>query len=299
MTTESAFELAEPLPQVVSPQLLIALQPWIDVGSVGTMTLAFLEQQWDASEIGKLGRPGTFYDFSRYRPMLFRREGERRVAVPNTFLRHAKSPAGGDWLFLHALEPHSHGEDYVEAVFGLLRRLGVRQYTLIGSMYAPVPHTRDPIASGGATSGDLRGRLQAAGIRESNYEGPTTILATMPQMASGEGIETASIIVQLPAYIQLERDYCGAETLLQMLSAAYSLELDLRPLQEESERQRGATLASVADNPQLQSMVAELERVYDAEQPAQSAEETDAAPLSPELEGFLKDVQTRLEDSGQ
>ena len=298
MTTENAFELVEPLPQIESPHLLIALQPWIDVGSVGTMTLAFLEQQWDTKEIGKLERPGIFYDFSRYRPMLFRREGERHVAVPNTFLRHARSPSGDDWLFLHGLEPHSHGEDYVEAIFALLSRFGVRQYTLIGSMYAPVPHTRDPIASGGAASDDLRGRLQGAGVRESNYEGPTTILATMPQMASAEGIETASIIVQLPAYIQLERDYCGAETLLQLLSRAYSLELDLGPLQEESARQRTATLASVADNPQLQSMVAELERVYDAERPAQAVEDPDAAPLSPELEGFLKDVQAGLEDGG-
>ena len=298
MTTESAFELVEPVPQVESPHLLIALQPWIDVGSVGTITLGFLEQQWDANEIGKLRRPGTFYDFSRYRPMLFRREGERHVAVPNTFLRHARSPAGNDWLFLHALEPHSHGEDYVEAVFNLLQRFGVKQYTLIGSMYAPVPHTRDPIASGGAASEDLRGRLQSAGIRESNYEGPTTILATMPQMASAEGIETASIIVQLPAYIQLERDYCGAETLLQLLSRAYSLQLDLVPLQEESARQRTATQASIADNPQLQSMVAELERVYDAERPTQSVEGPEAAPLSPDLEGFLKDVQAGLEDGG-
>jgi hypothetical protein len=298
VTAENAFDLTEPVPEVASPHLLIALQPWIDVGSVGTMTLSFLEQQWDANEIGKLSRPGTFYDFSRYRPMLFRREGERHVAVPNTFLRHAKSPAGDDWFFLHALEPHSHGEDYVEAVFSVLQRFGVKQYTLIGSMYAPVPHTRDPIASGGAASDDLRAKLQGAGVRESNYEGPTTILATMPLMASADGIETASIIVQLPAYIQLERDYCGAETLLQLLSQAYSLGLDLTPLHDESERQRTATLASVADNPQLQSMVAELERVYDAERPAQSVEEADGAPLSPELEGFLKDVQTRLEDGG-
>jgi predicted ATP-grasp superfamily ATP-dependent carboligase len=296
VTADNAFELSEPLPQLDSPHLLIALQPWIDVGSVGTMALAFLEQQWDATEIGKLRRPGVFYDFSRYRPMLFRREGERHVAVPNTFLRHAKSPTGTDWLFLHALEPHSHGEDYVEALFGLVQRFGVKQYTLIGSMYAPVPHTRDPIASGGAASESLRDRLLGVGVRESNYEGPTTILATMPQMASAEGIETASIIVQLPAYIQLERDYCGAETLLQLLSSAYSLDLDLAPLQEESERQRIATQSSVADNPQLQSMVAELERVYDAERPVQSVEDADAAPLSPELEGFLKDVQTRLED---
>jgi hypothetical protein len=297
MTDEAGFELADALPQVSNPRLLVALQPWIDVGSVGTMTLSFLEQQWDGQEIGKLRRPGTYYDFSRYRPMLFRREGERHVAVPNTFLRHARSPGGEDWLFLHALEPHSHGEDYVDAVFGLLRHFGVKEYTLIGSMYAPVPHTRDPVASGGAASEVIRGRLHGAGVKESNYEGPTTILATMPQLASAAGIETASVIVQLPAYIQLERDYCGVQSLLRLLAGAFLLDVDLRSLDEESDRQRAATQASVAENPQLQAMVAELERVYDSEHPQQAEEgEADAAPLSPELEGFLKDVQSRLDD---
>jgi predicted ATP-grasp superfamily ATP-dependent carboligase len=289
--SEDAFELTEPGPSLDRPRLLIALQPWIDVGSVGTMTLGFLEQLWDAQEVGRLVRPGVFYDFSRYRPMLFRREGERHVAVPNTFLRSARS-ADSDWLFLHALEPHSHGEDYVDGVLDLVRRFGVRQYTLIGSMYAPVPHTRPPVASGGANTDWLRERLHRAGVKESNYEGPTTILATMPQFAAGEGLETGSVIVQLPAYIQLERDYCGAEALLSILSRVYSLDLDLSPLSEESDRQRRAMEESVAQNPQLQAMVAELERAYDSEAPG---EVEDAPKLSPELEGFLKDIETRLD----
>jgi predicted ATP-grasp superfamily ATP-dependent carboligase len=291
---ETAFELVYPLPDLQQPRMVIALQPWIDVGSVGTMALTFLEKQWEAQEIGRLRRPGVFYDFSRYRPMLFRREGERQVAVPNTFLRYAKSPSRGDWLFLHSLEPHAHGEDYVEAVLGLIRQFGVRQYTLVGSMYSPVPHTRPPVASGGAASEGLREQVKRGGVRESSYEGPTTILATMPQMAAGEGIETASIILQLPAYIQLERDYCGTEALLDILSRVYSLHLDISPLREESERQREATNESVAQNPQLQAMVAELERAYDSQR--QEAPE-ERPELSPELEGFLKDVQTRLEDS--
>ena len=51
---------------------------------------------------------------------------------------------------------------------------------------------------------------------------------------------------------------------------------------------------SLAQNPQLQAMVAELERVYDSEKKESLEEKPE---LSPELEGFLKDVQTRLEDS--
>jgi predicted ATP-grasp superfamily ATP-dependent carboligase len=291
---ETSFELVYPLPDLERPKMLVTLQPWIDVGSVATMALTFIEQQWDTQEIGRLRRPGTFYDFSRYRPMLFRREGERHVAVPNTFLRYAKSPSAQDWLFVHALEPHAHGEDYVEAVLGLIRQLGVRQYALVGSMYAPVPHTRPPVASGGAASEALREQVQRAGVKESSYEGPTTILATIPQMASGEGIETASVILQLPAYIQLERDYYGTEALLEILSRVYSLDLDISPLKEESQRQLHAMNESVAQNPQLQAMVTELERAYDSEKEEPPEEKPE---LSPELEGFLKDVQTRLEDS--
>jgi predicted ATP-grasp superfamily ATP-dependent carboligase len=290
--SEGPFEFTEPVPTLDRPRLLIALQPWIDIGSVGTMALGFLEQLLGTEEVAKLSRPGIFYDFSRYRPMLYRREGERHVAVPNTFLRSARS-VDGDWLFLHALEPHSHGEDFVDGVFGLVRRFGVRQYTLIGSMYAPIPHTRPPVAGGGASSEPLRERLHQAGVRESTYEGPTTILATMPQLAAGEGIETGSVIVQLPAYIQLERDYCGTEALLEILSRVYSLNLDLEPLRDESNRQRQAMEESVAQNPQLQAMVAELERAYDSDAPR---ENDDAPKLSPELEGFLKDIETRLEN---
>lgn len=294
MTEEGHFQLAEPLPALKEPRLLIALQPWIDVGSVGTMTLAYLEQHWEANEIGKLRRPGNFYDFSRYRPMLFRREGERHVAVPNTFLRYARSPAGEDWLFLHALEPHSRGEDYVDALLGLLRSLRVRQYMLIGSMYAPVPHTRPPVASGGAVSEAMRDRVHRSGVRESAYEGPTTILATLPALASAEKIETATVIVQLPAYIQLERDCCGTLALLELLSRIYAMDLDLEALREESERQRTSMDESVAQNPQLQTIVGELEQAYDSEEREQAETATE---LSPELEGFLKDIQTRLDDS--
>jgi len=113
-------------------------------------------------------------------------------------------------------------------------------------------------------------------------------------LAAAEGMETATIIVQLPAYIQLERDCCGTLALVELLSRIYALDVDLGPLDEESRRQREAMDDSVAQNPQLQAIVAELERAYDSEEGQQPE---GASELSPELEGFLKDIQTRLEDS--
>src|SRR3990172_8508450 len=154
---------------------------------------------------------------------------------------------------MHALEPHNHGDEYVEAVLELFKRLGVKQYALIGSMYAPVPHTRPPRVSGGASNESLRARLYGAGVRESNYEGPTTIMAMLPAMSQEADIETATVILQLPAYAQLDRDYRGLRYLLELLCRTYGFTLDLGPVAEEEKRQAEAIEESVREATRLQA----------------------------------------------
>ncbi len=284
-----AFEFRDPLPELNEPRLLLTLRPWIDVGSVGTMALTWFEEAWGAEPLAQLARPGRFYDFTRYRPMLYRHEGQRQVSVPNTAVHHGRVD-GQDWLLMHALEPHNHGDEYVEAVLGLFKRLGVKQYALIGSMYAPVPHTRPPRVSGGASNEHLRARLHGAGVKESNYEGPTTIMAMLPAMSQEVGIDAATVILQLPAYAQIERDYRGLRCLLELLCRTFGFTLDLAPVAEEERRQAEAIEESVREDSRLQAWVAELEAMYDAE--AGPGDEP-GEPLSPGLENFLREVEQR------
>jgi predicted ATP-grasp superfamily ATP-dependent carboligase len=297
MTTQlGPFELREPLPAVRSPRALLALRPWIDVGSVGTMTLAFLQEAWDAEPIAQLSRPGRFYDFTRYRPMLYRDEGQRQVSLPNTSVYHAGGEGESDWVLVHALEPHSNGEEYVEGLLQLLQRLSVTQYCLIGSMYAPVPHTRRPVASGSASNEAFTERLRQIGVRESTYEGPTTVLAMLSAMTAESGIESAGMILQLPAYAQVERDYRGLQAMLALVSALYGLDLDMEALQEEGARQAAAIDASVQEDPRLQTWLKDLEAAYDSESGPQGPGEEEGPDLSPELERFLRDVERRWQE---
>ncbi len=235
-----AFEVLEPVPSLRRPRLLAALQPWIDVGAVGTMALSFLQESWGAQLLAQLGQPGTFYDFTRYRPTLYRKEGRREISVPNTVLHYFQPDEGPGWLFLHALEPHSHGEEYVSSLAELMKYLGVQEYCLIGSMYGPVPHTR-PITATGSASGHLfQERLHRLGVRESTYEGPTTIVALAIEGARRLGVETLTLLVQLPAYAQLERDYRGLHVLLGLLSDLFGLSLNLADLRQEGDCQYAA-----------------------------------------------------------
>ena len=68
-----AFDLTEPVPELREPHVIATLRPWIDVNNVGTLTLDGLEAQLGAKELGQLARPGNFYDFTRYRPTVYRR----------------------------------------------------------------------------------------------------------------------------------------------------------------------------------------------------------------------------------
>ena len=62
------FEITEPLPQLKDPHVIAVLKPWIDVGNVGTLGLSRIERHLRAIELGRLARPGRFYDFTRYPP---------------------------------------------------------------------------------------------------------------------------------------------------------------------------------------------------------------------------------------
>jgi len=297
------FELLDPLPSLREPKMLATLQPWIDVGSVGTMSLAFIGEAMDAQPLGQLSRPGHFFDFTRYRPMISREGGERKVTIPNTRLHYAPgsktNPEAHDWIFLHTLEPHANGDEFVQGLIELVQRLGVREYVMIGSMYAPVPHTRRPVASGSSSNEDIRKRLFGSGVRESTYEGPTTIMAILGATVPKQGIDTTTMVLQLPAYAQVERDYMGLEALLSLLSELYGFRLDLSPVSEEAERQRQALDETAQGDTRLQVWLKELEQAYDMEarlQPTVDAEPT--TPLSPQLEEFLRDVEQRFDVPG-
>lgn len=289
-----AFELREPVPTLDRPRLLLALAPWVDVGTVGSMTLAHLEREWGGLELGRLARPGDFYDFTRYRPIISGRDEERSVTLPNTVIRYSRGH--GDWLTLHVMEPHARGEDFRDSIVALMRQFGVVEYVMVGAMYGPVAHTRPATLSGGSTDAAMRERLRQIGVRSSVYEGPTTILATIPEETRDLEVVTASMLVQLPAYAQLEADYRGRHALLDGLIRLYGLPIDAEPLRAEGDAQYRVFDEGVARNPQLRGWVHELEAAYDREMGAPPAEEPDDSDaLSPELQRFLGEMQQRLE----
>lgn len=290
-----AFELNEPVPELKEPHALAMLQPWIDVGSVGTLTLAWLETHFEASEIARLVRPGNFFDFTRYRPTIYYKEGRREVIIPNTYVTCGRQKTGNDFLLIHLLEPHNHGEIYVESVVRLLEKLSVKRYCLLGSMYDLVPHTRPLLVTGGGSGQGVQQELGKRGIESSDYQGPTSITSLVSQRANEMGIETMSLIVHLPQYTQADEDYMGTVRLMQVLGSLYNLPVDAAHL-EKAEKQLEQINLALEKNSQLKATLEQLETYYD-ERTRDKKKKVEGTPkLSPEVENFLSEMDKRFRE---
>ncbi len=288
-----AFQVKEPLPELREPHALVVLRPWVDVGDVGSMTIQLLENYLHTEPLGKLAKPGDFFDFTRYRPVIRLVEGKREVEIPNSFISYARHSGDNDFVLFQLLEPHMQGEVYAETVLKVLRKLAVRRYCLLGGMYDAVPHTRPLIISGSAV-GPVERELRRLGVRSSKYEGPTTIAILVSQQAPKYNIEVMSLIVHLPQYVRLEKDYAGVLCLMELLCSLYHFPIELEELRRKAEKQNEEMNLAVDKEPHLKQAVQQLERYYEARV---NKVEEEPPKLSPGVEKFLREATRRFGQS--
>lgn len=288
-----AFTFSQPIPDLRRPHAIAMLRPWIDVGGVGGAALEGLERTLSPLPLGQLTTPGRYFDFTRYRPSAYFKEGVRQVDLPNSFLRYAAGPEDHDFMFLHLLEPHANGEEYVDSLLQVFDHFSVRRYALIGAMYDMVPHTRPLLISGSASDPEVDQKLKSYGARPSRYEGPTTIMTILPAAATQRGMETMSMLARLPQYAPLDEDHAGALRVLQVLAQVYGLTVEMGDLETKAEEQLRQISMAVAANPQLQRAVSHLEERYDARHGPviqETATPAEPTPLPPAIEQFLKEL---------
>lgn len=285
------FEFQEPLPELKDPHVLAVLRPWIDVGSVGTLSLRRLERHLESKEIGRLVKPGRYYDFTRYRPKSVLKQGIREFNIPSTTISACVREHGPDIITLHLLEPHLHGEDYTDSVIEVLKHFGVKRYSMIGAMYDMVPHTRQLLVSGGTVDPNNEDEYKLVGVRPSDYQGPTTITYLISNTAEEMDIETRIFVVHLPQYFQVEEDFTGTARLMEVLCTIYGL--PSRLADQERGRQQYASLQNiVSGTDEVAGLLERLEERYDREnQPGG----TSTAPLSPMVEQFLQGLDQDLD----
>ena len=293
--------MIDPVPELRRPVAIAMLRPWIDVGRVGTLSLNIIQRHLDAREIGRLAEPGKFFDFTRYRPRMRIVDGERVFTTPNTIIHCARDErVDRDYLFLHIREPHAYGESYCRAIFDALAYFDVREYCRVGGMYDSVPHTRPLLVTGSMSDEQA---AKAAGLvsqRQSTYQGPTSIVNMVAELAVANDIPTSSLMAHLPQYMQLDEDHMGCARIVEILSAMFDLPRSLAPRQRGI-RQYEDVNKAVESNPEVRTLVGRLESYYDrvlADDSLSEMEddEEDSPDLAPDVEQFLREALGETDD---
>ena len=286
-----AFTLQEPLPELHSPHAFVILRPWLDAGSAGRAAINMLEKTFKTEKLAKLSRPGNFFDFTRYRPITSKAGEERHISVPNTYINYAVRPGDNDMVFMHLLEPHYFSELYIDSIVKLLQTLGVTRFCVMGSMYDAVPHTR-PLSVSGLGDKEILEKLKPLHVRESNYEGPTSISFLINEKAGELGIETLTFVVHLPQYTRIEEDHNGHLRLMEILCALYDFPIDLTALRKKAEMQYRAVDHEMEKNPRVLNAVQYFESLYEARK---NKPDEKASKLSPEIESFLNELDKNFQ----
>lgn len=285
-----AFEVDDSLSGLRDPAVISTLRPWVDASSVGTLVLASLQQRLGAHTAGALARPGDFFDFTRYRPVVKYNGDERSFTVPNVTVSCARGPAGADLVFIDVLEPHMRAEDYIDAIAELLSFAGAKTFCRIGAWYSTVPHTRPPRVGRSRGGVQVDPRTGRELPRTNRYEGPTSIMNLLSDRLAELAIENTTLMVQLPHYAQMEENYTAAAAMLEAVGDTFGLQSELseRALgyRARGERQREQIDRMVARDLELSAAVKQLEDDYDA----QHASDDEVPSLSAEIERFLGEV---------
>ena len=293
------FELPEPVPELRNALAIAMLRPWIDVGRVGTLAVRRLENHYGARELGRLARPGAFFDFTRYRPRMGLAASGRTFSVPNTVVNYADHEnLERPFVFLHIREPHANGEDYADGIVELLSHLEVTEYCRIGGMYDSVPHTRPLIVTGTLTEDQYEVAGPLVTSRASNYQGPTSIVNLVAEEMRSKGAAVTSLMVHVPQYARLEDDRLGAARLLECLCAIHGLPAELADT-ARGQRQYQEIGRAVEGNTEVKMLIGQLEAYYDRTHGGREStgQAQDNVELSPEVTRFLDQLGSRFDES--
>ena len=286
------YELTGPVPTLDRPVLVVHLNGWIDASGSAAAAMAALDAACETKTLAVFDGD-TFIDYRARRPTMQLREGvNTRLVWSDIELKVGADVKGHPVLTLVGPEPDSQWRAFASAVTQLSLQLGVFQMVALGSYPFASPHTRPPRLSSSSPSVEVIANVP---YLKSSVDVPAGMSAVLEHALTEAGIASLGLWVQVPHYVSAMSYPAASAALLQGLQEVTGVTIDQGELQREAQIQRSRIDQLVVGNDEHQTMVQQLEGLYD--QAVEATAEMDRAmgelpsgdELAAEFERFLRD----------
>lgn len=283
--------IIEELPQVDEPVMVMGLSGWMDGGNVSTGTIGYLRERLAATRFAQID-PLDFYVYNfpvSSIPISVYLEDDRAVVAPvnpmelaAVFRPHCEIKDGvieemvypendfyvaeeENLVLFQGEEPHLRWGAWCDCIFGLAEELGITQLWFVGSVAAPIPHTREPRVSASVSEPELKEGLEQHGIGFGEYEGPASVITSLAWHSVPAGIKVRSLVAEVPHYPFLEMPTYPASILriVSALNDILGLDIELADLRASAEVARSKLNEVMKENDRFRELVAKLEEAYD------------------------------------
>lgn len=285
MSREQLLQWVDGVPSLVAPYLLIALDGFVDAGSVGATAGLFLRHRW-RTELAATLDGDAFIDYRARRPRAVIDGGVLgRVEMPALELFAGSVDASPhDVMVLLGPEPDMRWNGFVRTVEELCRATDVAGVITLGAYPAASPHTR-PVrimrAANSAGIGLVPGAEDVTG-----YAGPVGAATALQAHLGKAGIASVGLWAEVPHYIAGSPNPGGALAMVRVLAESFGVVVETTELQAAATVHREQVDEAVAEHPEAAEMVAALERHLDADE--QQEDIPSGEDIAAEIERFLR-----------
>lgn len=284
MAADELLKWLDSPPPLRRPVLLIALDGFIDAGSVASSASMFLRHRWLADMIAEFDGD-AFIDYRARRPRVVVDNGVvRSVDWPRLQLFTARTDGPHDVTLLLGPEPDMRWGAFVETVAQACGRLGIELAVTLGAYPAATPHTR-PIGIVRATN-TLGSEAFADIPGVTGYTGPVGAATALQAALVNYDIPTVGLWAEVPHYIAGSPHPPGALALVRRLAKALQIEVDTTELEAAAKLHLEQVDDAVAEHEEAVAMVTGLERLSDSEDGDDPLPTGD--DLAAEIERFLR-----------
>lgn len=248
-------------PDLHEPVMVVALEGWIDAGLGAANAMSALVTGADAETVAAFDAD-RLLDHRARRPIVHLVNGLiTGLTWPAIELRAGTDSAGRDLLLLVGAEPDFEWQAFAEEVVDLAEEFEVRMMVSLGAYPAPVPHTREVNLAVTTSSAELSDRLH--GYVRGTLDVPGGIHAVLDVAFNDAGIPAVGLWAQVPHYVSSMPYPAASVALLEGLEPLAGITAHLGQLPSDARATRLRLDELVADNPQHQAMVAQLEEFAD------------------------------------